>query len=98
MEPRITAKDKLIGDVLWCVRSLRCEHAELTADSVYTYQRYRFRYSLEQVQDALNTVKRRGFQWDLYIEGVPDACIVVRKRNTYGEQSSDRAEREVHVS
>jgi hypothetical protein len=75
---RTRAIDTLIADIMWCIRGLREKHAELTVESVYNYQQLTpFWYTIEQIQEGIHEIERRGFQWDKYYKDIPDACIVV---------------------
>lgn len=71
--------DKQVAEVLWTVRTLRVEGKPLSPGTVYKRQRYIFHYNQATVNNALDELSNRGYQWDKTFPGVPDSCIVIRQ-------------------
>jgi hypothetical protein len=64
--------------VLWAIRSLRLEKAEIPAESVQKFAALNnIDLTLEAVQEAMEELEQRGFQIRAYQEDVPSNCILV---------------------
>lgn len=78
------ATQQQIEMVLWSIRSLRLENAEITAEAVQKIaSRHGVGYTLELVQEAMNELEKRGFKIREYQDDVPTNCIAVEQGGTY---------------
>ena len=73
------ATQRQIELVMWAIRLLCLEKAEITAESVLQIAAPHGIIGLtrEVVQEAMEELEQRGFQIRAYQDGVPSNCILV---------------------